>query len=545
MSSTSATTDAGARLLADYDRAAAATTEAQARAALLGALSALDEGAWLDCAQRCVLRGRADLAIAVLREASARFAQSASLAFALAGLYRSGGRDAETELLLRRVLAARPGDAAAALMLAELLRSAAKTAGAAQVLRACFHAQRQSPEILIRAMELLDDCERKADAAALAEEEIARGSIDPRIHAYAASYLIQLGEFATARERYRFAYAHSAQAAEWDVPFGLASAQRYVDKQHADFALFASCLARSDLSARARTTLLFALGKACDDVGDIAQASKHFGAANELARSLWPWSRKQFRRSIDARMQAPPIPARTVHNDAFVPVFIVGAPRSGTTLAAQLLSRRAQVCNRGESRWIWALSQKLPPGGNVGGRLLDALAREYELQTRQDDAGSARWFIDKQPLNLLHVGLIMALFPQARIVYCVRNARDTALSLWTQFFRETTYAFAYDFADIAALLQGCERVMAHWQKRHADSIRVLRYEQLAADPQTQIDALAQWLDLPRDDGEAGGSESAIGTASVWQARQPVYTRSIGRWRAYAEVLPELLQLPDR
>src|SRR5262249_36157818 len=162
-----------------------------------------------------------------------------------------------------------------------------------------------------------------------------------------------------------------------------------------------------------------------------------------------------------ARMQAPPLRARAVLDDAFVPVFIVGAPRSGTTLAAELLSRRAQVCNRGESRWIWSLSQKLASGGKPDADLPDALAHEYEKQTRQDDAGSARWFIDKQPLNLLHVGLIMALFPQARIVYCVRNARDTALSLWTQFFREPTYAFAYAFADIAALQQGCERLMTH------------------------------------------------------------------------------------
>jgi LPS sulfotransferase NodH len=113
-----------------------------------------------------------------------------------------------------------------------------------------------------------------------------------------------------------------------------------------------------------------------------------------------------------------------------------------------------------------------------------------------------------------------------------------------QSFQEDTYALASDFADIAALQQGCDKLMAHWQKLYPASIRSLRYEDLAADPAASIDALADWLGLPPADADASPQRAdAINTASLWQARQPVYTRSVGRWQNYAPYLSEILEFP--
>jgi hypothetical protein len=527
-------------LLATYEQQSPAGGQ-HALATLLAALQNRHERDWLECVQHFVLRGRAGEAQQLLASARAVFPASTQIAFAFAGLQASAGRDDAAEALLCDVLARDPAHAAAALLLAEVLRKQARMTAAAHVLRACFVPRRHSAELLIRALELLDDCGRKGDAAALAQDEIAAGCDDPRIHAYAATYLIQLGEFARARERYLFAYLHSPHAPEWEVPFGLASTQRYRDPDHADFGLFQACLGREDLSPRARATLLFAMGKAFADVGDFATAARHLAQANDIGRVLWPWSRKQWRRGIDARMQAARFPARTQTRRDFVPVFVVGVPRSGTTLVAELLARYPQVCNRGESHWIWSLSQRLPPGKNPEAALLDTLAREYERQLRQDDAADARWFVDKQPLNVLHVGFIMAMFPNARIVYCRRGARDTALSLWMQYFREPGYGFAYDFADIAALQQGCERMMAYWLKQFPDAIRTLQYEDLVADPLHGIAALADWIGLGSGTPVQDGQPAPINTASVWQARQPVYSSSVGRWREWERFVPELLQ----
>ena len=157
---------------------------------------------------------------------------------------------------------------------------------------------------------------------------------------------------------------------------------------------------------------------------------------------------------------------------------------------------------------------------------------------RQDDT-DALWFIDKQPLNFLHIDLLLALFPQARIVHCLRDARDTALSTWMQHFAGAEMGYAYDFADIAAVAQGCGKLMAQACRRYPASIRCVRYEDLVEDPDRVIGTLAAWIGVEARTVPDGGATVVISTASAWQARQPVSTRSVGRWRNYAPHLPEL------
>jgi len=238
------------RLLAEYERDTAASGEAQARTRLISALNGMPERDWLECAQQLVLRGRIDITTELLTAARRQHPRSADIAFALAGLDRRARRDAEAETLLRDVLQTQPDHAAAALTLARMLGDTGRTRAAAGILRGAFVDHRQPINLAIQAMELLDEFEREADASAIAEAEIAAGCTDPRMHAYAATYAIQLGEFERARERYLYAYAHSPEAPEWNVPFGLASAQRYRDAEHPDFALFRECHGR--ISARRR-----------------------------------------------------------------------------------------------------------------------------------------------------------------------------------------------------------------------------------------------------------------------------------------------------
>lgn len=537
--------DAGSRHLAAYERQRALGRVQSARHELLEALAGSSESEWLACARALVLRSDVDTAHIVLSAGLATHPDSGDLRFALAGILQQQAEPAAAEALLRELLAQQPTHTAATFLLAGLLSRQGRTHAAAVSMRALFRHARQDANTVIRAVEMLDDIHRTIDAAAICEAEITAGSNDPRLHAYAGMLGIQLGQFERVRERYMFSLAHSPQAVDWNIPIGLSSLQRYTDAGHPDFELFRNVLQRTDLSEKTRITTHFALGKALDDITDYAKAASHLHQANTLAHAHSSWSRKRWRRLVEARLAARPLPTRAAAVDAtWTPLFIVGVPRSGTTLLAELLACHPQVCNRGELGWLASLAGRLGQGTREPAALEQAAAI-YAAQLRQDDS-DARWFIDKQPLNLLHIDLILALWPNARIIYCRRNPRDTALSLWSQSFHDPAHDYAYDFGDIAALIQGCDRLYAQAIARHAGSIHTVRYEELVAAPAHSLGELARWLELPDHDLlRTPRPDHAISTASAWQARQPVHAHSVARWRHYAPCVPELLRLPDK
>jgi tetratricopeptide (TPR) repeat protein len=536
--------DATAPLVADYVRRLATGDAAAARQGLLDALAAREERDWLECGRALVLRRDLDGAAAVFAAASDRFPDSADAQQALAGVHWQTGQPARAEPILRALLAAHPGHVAATFLLAKILKEQGRTGAAEAVVRALFAYAPQPIGTTIQAIELLDDAGRKQAAAELCESEIARGSTDARLHAYSAMLHLQLGDFARVRERYTYALAHDERALDWQAANGLAAAQRYKEASHPDFALFQRCLERPGLGDRARASLLFALGKAHDDIGDFAQAAGYFREANRVVASFAEWPRKNFRRMVAARLDAKPLAGRSALAPDFVPVFIVGMPRSGSTLVAELLSRHPDVRQRGELPWLPVVAERLSANARPTAEALGRLASTYLAQLRLDDA-LARFYLDKQPLNFLHLDAIAALLPNARVIYCERGERDTALSIWTQYFAGAEHNFAYDFADIATVMQACPRLIASARKRGAPPIHTVRYERLVTATDECLGELADWLGLGELDATArDGSTRAISTASLWQVRQPIYTRSVGRWRAYAPHVPELMRFPE-
>ncbi|NUO72452.1 MAG: tetratricopeptide repeat protein [Frateuria sp.] len=508
---------------------------------------AAQEQQWLQRAQERMLCGDMQGARSVLEEGLAALPQSPELMLALAGASLQSGRAAEAEALLEALLARSPDHAAASFLLARLLREQGRMTAVAHALLSLFRNAHPDLEQRLDAIELLDDCGRQAEAASLCEAAIAAGAGDPRLYAHAVALAAQLGQFERARERQEFALSHDARAPEWHVPLGLAGLQRYRDGQHPDFARFAALLERGDLSAAARGSLLFALGKAHDDIGRYDLAARYLRQANAVVGAQVRWPRKLWRRSVEMRLERvmpAPLPASPTD---WVPVFIVGMPRAGSTLLAEQLARYPDVRHRGELPWMPTLAARLAPllADKDCAAAMQAAAATYAAQLRQDDT-PARWYIDKQPHNFMHVDLILALFPQARIIHCRRDARDNALSLWMQSFHPGTQDFAFDFTDIDTAIRGSRRLMAHWQRRYPQAVYEVRYEDLVQDIEGSVGALAGWLGLPGTAPAAGTMDNrAISTASLWQARQPVHTRSLERWRQYAQWLPELANIADR
>ncbi len=496
---------------------------------------------WLEAGRKLALSQDLAGASVVLQAALGRHAGDSELSLALAGVRWQMRDHAGAQVLLEDLLARQPEHAAAAFTLARLHIERGCMQAAATVLGALFERSSQPPDLVLRAAKMLAGGGCKQGAADLCEAALTAGSDAPLLRVYVAALQSQLGDFERARGHYVSALEHDSKALDFGAAYGLASIKRYSDPTDSDLVRFKALLQRSELSPPAQASVLFALGKASDDLGDYACAAAYLREANGLVDHR-SWSRKNWRRMIEARLAGTHLPQRKPTAAECTPVFIVGPPRSGTTLVAELLGRSPEVCNRGELDWLPHFAEQVARCARPDLELLESIATAYLARLQQGEA-HLRWFVDKQPLNFLHVDLILALFPQARIVYCRRGARDTALSIWSQHFDSTEYRFAYDFTDIAAVLNGCKRLMA---KAARDSRLVeVRYEELARNPAAVIGALAIALDLPPFDcGAPNPTRSVIGTASVWQARQPVYTRAIGRWRGYAQFVPELLRFAD-
>lgn len=493
-----------------------------------------------------LLRGEIAAAQAVLTVALGRSPHSIELRRAQAGIHQQCGRVAEAESLLWDLVREAPGDAAAAFGLARILQQQGRMAATAQVIGACVGSEPncRDANLAISAIELLDACGRQETAAAVVHAAIAANPDDSRLHAYAGMLEMKLGRFQLAREHYLSALCGNEQGWEWHVPIGLAFTKRYAAIDDPDLALFREGLQREGLSALARAELCFALGKADDDLGRHAQAAQNFRKGNAIARDLANRSGERWKSGSTAWSASEGSLEQGGPASDFTPIFIVGVPRSGTTLLAELLSRNPSVCNRGELPWIDRVSQELERGNDASRRVLENAAATYRMQCRQDDAGDARWFVDKQPLNFRHIDLMLALFPHARIVYCRRNPRDTALSLWMQLFADEALGFSCDFAWIARVMSDCGRLMAQACGNHPSSIHTVQYEALVRDPERVIGDLAAWLGLPDAVAGTSGERTAVGTSSLWQVRQPIYRTSVERWRYYAPYVPELLEFPE-
>jgi tetratricopeptide (TPR) repeat protein len=504
---------------------------------LCGFLDGADEQDWLEVARALMMEYGMQSAQPVLAAAIVAHPRSIELRRALGGVYRRIGHDAKAEEILRQLLEEKPDDVSTALALAEMLKEQGRVRAAAECLRSCMQHHSADVKLAIWAIEFLDGCDCKADAAAVASAAIAANPDDARLHAYAGMLQLQLGDFERAREHYLHALSHSEQGWEWNIPLGLSQTLKYRSAEHPDFALYAKGLAHPGLSDRARSALLFTSGKACDDVGEYANAARYFRDANALAGRLTKWTLEHWERMVEARRAAAALPARSAPPGERAPVFIVGLPRSGTTLVAELLARYPRVCSRGELPWIaWLFDRSMAEAKPS----LDRLAAAYMAQLRRDDS-DAQWFIDKQPHNFHYVDFMLALWPQAKIIYCERNPRDNALSLWMQAFLEDVQGFSYSFDHIGRVMDDCRRLMHHWRERYPASIRTLRYESLVRDPQARIAELAEWIGIAgsADVSTAPAASSSISTASLWQARQPVYASSVGRWHNYLPFVPEL------
>lgn len=315
--------------------------------------------------------------------------------------------------------------------------------------------------------------------------------------------------------------------------------------------------ARADdrvLPPAARGLIHHVLAMQADAAGEFAQARLHFDAFNsygaEAAKVRGQAFRPDaFKAQIEAIIAASPAdrfaqqPVNRNEPPGRRPLFIVGMPRSGTTLVEGLLARHAAVRGGGELTEMALIAEQA--GGYPAALAAMSEKRRWELAARylsrlSEIDSAAEWVSDKMPLNFLHLGLIARLFPDAVILHCRRDPRDVAWSCYTQNFTGNL-SWSYRLADIACFYRGYRRLMAHWRQVLPLPIFDIRYEDLVAAPESEAKAIFAQLNLEWHDGllVRPAADYAPVTASSLQQGQEINSRAIGRWRAYATALAEL------
>lgn len=312
----------------------------------------------------------------------------------------------------------------------------------------------------------------------------------------------------------------------------------------------------ANLPREQRMYLGFALGKAYEDIGQYAKAFAALQAGNALRRSSYSYSieddvalfaaiRREFTPELVRRLQV-------LGSDSDRPVFVVGMPRSGTTLVEQILSSHSAVHGAGELSF-WNITAKQlyerSPDGGVSFSLsnlpevVEKIAADYLGYLAGLNTDRQR-VTDKMPLNFRWIGLIKAAFPNAKIINLQRDARDTCLSIYKTCFTYTGNQYAFDLKELGQYYNLYLQLMAHWHTVFENQIYDISYEALVGNQRAETEKLLAYCGLDWEDGCMNFHETrrTVSTASAAQVRKSMYSSSVQLWQRYEQELAPLLEI---
>jgi tetratricopeptide (TPR) repeat protein len=484
--------------------------------------------------------GNTEMAIELLRKSIAADGKDMRVANHLGQVYANGKQWTEAAEYFRIASQLNPTSADPINNLGNVMRQTGQTEEALKLYRSAIAIDPTSPEGHYNLGKLLRE-KRAFDDALRSFRQAAR--LDPAN--YRASYELALcleesGQFAEAAAWYQAALLTKPDHAR-SMANLLALRSFTPDATFVERAVQAAGSANSEANAK----LHQGIGKYFDRHGHYARAFSHFAASNAIQGA---WLKPSTQRVAASKRMAAAAHFDTEHFRAVRhlghpsrrPLFIVGMPRSGTTLIEQVIASHPSVHGAGElmemPRIAAALAGPLPP-------TILAAAQRYLDHLETVAAVEAMYVTDKLPINYRHLGVIATLFPNARIIRCRRDPRDIALSCFIEMFGIGDQDFT-SLQGIAAAIVEEAHLMRHWHEVLPMPIHEVDYHRFVTNQEGETRRLLEFCGLPWDNRCLAYFESgrSIDTPSRWQVKQPIYTSSDGRWRNYTTELQPAIEI---
>lgn len=360
-----------------------------------------------------------------------------------------------------------------------------------------------------------------------------------------------IGDFAAAAAAYETALKLEPGSAELHA--NLAELKTFTpgDQQ---IAAMETLLQTGKLPETEAVKLHFALAKAYEDCGDIDAAFRLYQSGNQMRKSLAPYQQTQTDTEFAAIKAAfeQGFPAADLMPDMAAtpqPVFIVGLPRSGTTLVEQILASHSAVAGAGEQGHMNQLFPATLAGENwqdIDRKRFAAILGDYKSML-YDTGQGAEFVTDKMPTNFQWIGFLARLYPQAKFIHLARDPVATLWSMYKRLFNRAGNDFAYDLDDLATYHAQYSDLMAWWADALPGRIHQISYEALTEAPEAEIRQMLDHLGLDWEDGCLAfhQTERVVKTASTRQVRQALYRGSSEAWQAYAEHLAPMIAKLER
>ena len=310
------------------------------------------------------------------------------------------------------------------------------------------------------------------------------------------------------------------------------------------------------VSEEDKTELLFALGKANEDIGNFDKSFLFFSEANKFRRKNIHFSIESARKEFNDIKSVfnKDFFAKIQHglNEDETAIFIIGMPRSGTTLVEQIISSHKNVFGADELPFLNNLVRKytsdhtkelfLENIKTFDPRKFSNIGSEY-IKSLKKLTNSYKKITDKMPINFKWIGLIKLILPNSKIIHCTRNSHDNCFSIYKNFFANKELNYAYDLKEISSFYILYHDLMNYWKSVLPNFIYDVKYEELVQNPQKKIPELIKRCGLTWDKNclEHYNNKRIIKTASDTQARKKIYKSSINSWKNYENYLPNLFK----